>query len=259
MKYKLNSKCLIGGITALVFAATCASAQVIAYDVASNGSFSTGNGGGYGFGTWTLNTPGGGNYVGSDGSNGNIPWFGLWNNSLLPNNYSHATRAFNAALTVGDTFTTSFKNGNLNNNGQPQQAGFRLLDSSGNTLFSYWQQGGNNADGNYSDANGAGTATGFAYDFGTLESYSFTLNSATTYTFTDLAHSVSFSGVLSGAAVDQVQYFRENPAGDTTSSQGGTDFRFYDMQITTVPEPASMAIAGLGGLGLLLALRRPIK
>ena len=138
--------------------------------------------------------------------------------------------------------------------GEPQQAGFRLLDSSDNVLFSFWQQGGNNADGNYSDAGGAGTATGFAYDYNTLESYSFTLDSATTYTFANLDQSVSLSGTLSGAAVDKVQYFRENPSG-YTGGQGGTDFRFYDLQITAVPEPASVAIAGLG-LGLLLVMRR---
>lgn len=248
--YKRLIHCVAGAAT-LMLAANYSYAQVIAYDVSTNGNFSTGNGGGYGFGTWTLATPGGGNYVGADGG---ITYFGLWNNALLPGNYSRATRSFDASLSVGEAFSTSFKNGNLNNSGAAQQAGFRLLDSGGNVLFSFWQQGGNNVNGNYFDANGAGTATGFDYHFNELNGYEFVLNSATSYTFIDLYNSAMIVGTISGT-IDQVQYFRENPS-SYTGGQGGTDFRFYDMQISTVPEPASIAIAGLGGLGLWWLARR---
>ena len=248
--YKRIIHC-VAGAAALMLAANGANAQVIAYDVSTNGNFSTGSGGGYGFGTWTLDTPGGGNYVGNDG--GTI-WFGLWNNGVLPANYSYATRSFDSSLSVGQAFSTSFKTGHLN--GDAEQEGFRLLDSSGNVLFSYWQQSGNFADGNYLDANGAGIATGFAYNYDNLNGFEFVLTSLTTYTFTDLANSATLSGTLSGS-VDQVQYFRQSLSGDSASGGGGnTDFRFYDMQIATVPEPASIAIAGLGGLGLLLLARR---
>src|SRR6202012_951546 len=96
---------------------------------------------------------------------------------------SYANRTFNTVLSVGQAFSTSFKTGKLH--GNLEQEVFNLEDSSGDILFSYWQQAGNSADGNYLDANGAGTATGFAYSFNTWGGYTFTLNSASTYTFTD--------------------------------------------------------------------------
>lgn len=231
-----------------------ASAQVIAYDVATNSTYSgsfSGLNGGFGFGSWSTSTPGGGSYVGASGG---ITYFGLWNNSFGAGTGSFATRTFNSILSVGQAFSTSFKTGNLNSNLELE--GFRLQDSSGNTLFSYWQQGGNNANGNYLDANGAGTATGFAYNYDSLGGFVFTLNSATTYTITDLATSASFSGVISGT-IDRVQFFRQNLDGDpATGGGGGTDFRFYDLQVSAVPEPSALALAGAGGIGMLFVARR---
>lgn len=92
------------------------------------------------------------------------------------------------------------------------------------------------------------------YDFGATESFAFTLDSATTYTFTDLATDASFNGTLDGT-IAQVQLFRQNLAGDPNAGLGGTDFRISSMEITSVPEPASFALAGLG-VGLLLVIRR---
>lgn len=258
MKNKNNSKhiiCGIVGMAVVALAANYSHAQIIAYDAATNsiysGSFS-GLNGGFGFGAWNISTPGGGSYVGGG-------YFGLWNNATLPGNYSQATRTFDSALTVGDSFTTSYLNQTLN--GSSEWEGFRLLDSSGNVLFGYWQQGGNGSDGNYLDAGGAGIATGFAYNFNTVNSYQFTLTSSSTYTFTDLSTSASFDGILSGT-VDQVQYFRESLAGDPNNGGGGgTDFRFFDMQITAtpVPEPSIFALAGMGGMGILLMARRRLS
>ena len=244
----------VAGTIALVFAANGSHAQAIAYDVATNSTYSSsfsGLNGGFGFGAWSVSANGGGSYVGQDGG---VTYFGLWNNSYGAGTGSFATRTFNSPLSAGQAFSTSFKTGHLNSS--LEQEGFNLENSSGNILFSYWQQGGNNADGNYLDANGAGTATGFAYNYNSLGGFVFTLNSATTYTITDLATAASFSGTISGT-IDQVQFFRQNLAGDpATGGGGGTDFRIYDLGITTVPEPTSIAMAGLGGLGMLWAMRR---
>lgn len=239
----------------LVMAATQASAQITnAYDTASNpvydGDFE-GINGGFGFGgSWTLNTPGGGHYA-------NGGFFGLWNNGYGTNTGSYANRLFGSSLSVGQAFSTSFQNGHLNSS--LEQGGFNLEDSSGNILFSFWQQGGNNADGNYADANGAGTATGFAYDFGATDTYAFSLDSATSYTFTDLATSASFTGTLAGT-IDQVQFFRQNLADDpATGGGGGTDFRIADLGITSVPEPSTLALVGLGGAGIVFSFIRRRK
>lgn len=253
MKNLFGIKLALGGLgMALGLAATnFASAQVTtsALDSAANygGDFDTGMNGGYGFGAWTLNTPGGGHYVG-----GGV--FGLWNNAYGAGTGSFANRPFGSSLSVGQTFSISLEIGNLNSS--LEEAGFNLEDASGDVLFSYWQQGGNSANGDYADAGGSGTATGFAYDFTQLDTFAFTLDSANSYTFTDLATSASFNGTLSGT-ISQLQVFRDNLAGDpATGGGGGTDLRFNNLEITTVPEPSFFALAGFGGLGMLFAVRR---
>lgn len=257
MKNNNTCKRIVRGVAvaaALVFAANHSNAQLIAYDAATNSTYNSGfsGNGGFGFGAWTLSTPGGGGYISGDTPR----LFGLWNNGVLPGSSSTATRDFSSALAVGEAFTTSYINGHLNSSSE--QEGFNLLDASGNILFSYWQQGGNTPDGDYLDANGADIATGFAYNFSQLNSYQFTLTGSTTYTFTDLSTLASFDGTLSGT-VDKVQYFRESLAGDPQNGGGGgTDFKFFDMAITAVPEPSSIAIAALGGLGLLAIRRRSV-
>jgi hypothetical protein len=253
MNNLLSSK-LASGSLALAFglcAANFASAQstINALDSAANygSDFDTGMNGGYGFGAWTLNTPGGGHYVGGG-------LFGLWNNAYGAGTGSFANRSLGSALSIGQTFSISLEMGSLKSS--LEQAGFNLEDSSGDVLFSYWQQGGNNANGDYIDAGGAGTATGFAYDYTQLDSFTFTLDSATSYTFTDLATSASFNGTLSGT-VSQLQVFRDNLAGDpATGGGGGTDFRFNNLEITTVPEPSFLALAGMGSVGMFFAFRR---
>jgi MYXO-CTERM domain-containing protein len=243
------------GAAALIAAVNCSYADTtIAYDVATNSTYSgsfSGLNGGFGFGTWSTSTSGGGSYIGLDGG---ITYFGLWNNGYGTGTGSFATRTFNSPLSEGQTFSTSFKTGHLNSSFERE--GFSLQDSLGNILFSYWQQGGNNANGNYLDANGEGTATGFAYDFNSLDQFEFVLDSATTYTFTDLATSAVLTGTISGT-INQVEFFRQNLDGDpNTGGGGGTDFRFHDLSITAAPEPSIFALAGLGGLGMLLSARR---
>lgn len=190
-----------------------------AYDVAANYSAFTGNQG-FGFGAWTLSTVGGGDYVSGD----NPPIFAIWNSTA--DAQSTATRTFNTALPVGGSFLVQLQMNNLDTPNNTNM--FELMDASGNVLFSYFHEGGDIADGRYTDANGTGTATNFAYDFASLDSFAFTLTSSTTYTFTDLSTGASFSGTLSGAPIAQVGFVRVN--GDGTPSNG-QDFKFTTLVI----------------------------
>jgi hypothetical protein len=198
---------------------------ILAQDSATNylGTGFTGNQG-FGFGPWVLNTTGGGSYLSGDVP----PLFGLWNNTA--NAQSTASRNFVLPLPVGGSFNVQLQMNTLDTTAN--QNGFSLQDANGNTLFSYWHQGTDGSNGHYTDANGTGLALGFAYDFGQLDSFKFTLNSATHYTFTDITISKSWSGRLSDAAVSGVTFFRLN--GSNTPSNG-QDFKFSDLAITVAP------------------------
>ncbi|HEY4414918.1 MAG TPA: glycoside hydrolase family 76 protein, partial [Verrucomicrobiae bacterium] len=195
---------------------------ILAQDSATNYSSATGITGnqGFGFGPWSLSTTGGGNYVTGD----NPPLFGIWNSAA--NGQSTATRAFNLPLRVGASLTLQLQMNNLDTTAN--QNGFTLLDANGNGVFSYWHQGVDNANGHYADANGTNTATGFAYDFGKTDSFKFTLNSATTYTFTDVTTGRSLSGRLTGAAIVGITFYRVNGA---TAPGNGQDFKFNNLAI----------------------------
>lgn len=210
---------------------------VIAQDAAANYDPALGFMGnqGFGFGPWVMNTFGGGAYLGA----GTPPLFALWNG--VANGQSTATRAFNVPLPIGASFTVTLQMNNLDT--AANQNGFSLQDANGNTLFSYWHQGGDNANGHYSDASGSGTALGFAYDFGQLDSFKFTLNSSTNYTFTDLTTSKSFSGRLSGASIRGINFFRKNGA---ATPSNGQDFKFTNLAITTSSAGSNQSSLALG-------------
>jgi hypothetical protein len=251
MNTKLSFKrtvCGIAGVGALLLAANNSFAQTVinAYDVAANYTATgfTGNQG-YGFGAWTVNTPGGGDYISGD----NPPYFGLWNST--PNSASTAVRPFSSSLTVGQTFSAQLMMTDLS--GATSMNAMELLDGSGNVLFSYWQQGGGYANGWYTDAGvTGGTATGFAYDFQSMDSFAFTLTSPTAYTFSDLSTGASINGTVDGT-ISQVEFLRANES--SASLPDGQDFKFNSLEITSVPEPTSAAIAGLAGC-ILWAIRR---
>jgi hypothetical protein len=199
-------------VIALGFIPAKADTNTIAYDVAANytGTGFTGNQG-FGFGGWILDTPGGGKYISGD----TPPYFGIWNNTA--NSVSTATRSFSSSLSVGQTFSVQLMMNTLDTSSNTN--GFELQDATGNVLFSYWHQGGDTADGHYADATvTSGTASGFAYDYQQMDSFAFTLTSPTNYTFTDLTTGANISGVLSGAAIAQVTFFRAN--GNATPGNG---------------------------------------
>ncbi|HWD91943.1 MAG TPA: PEP-CTERM sorting domain-containing protein [Verrucomicrobiae bacterium] len=224
------------------------SAQTVtnAYDVAANysGTGFTGNQG-FGFGAWTLSTSGGGSYISGDAP----PNFGIWNGA--GNSSSTATRSFNLSLSVGQTFSVGLMFNSLDTSAN--QNALELEDSSGNVLFSFWHQGGDNNDGWYTDSGvTGGVAAGFAYDYQHLDSYALTLNSPTTYTFSDLTTSQSVSGTVNGT-ISQVEFLRANQS--ASAPPNGQDFKFNNLEISEVPEPGTLALAGMG-VGLLFLMRR---
>lgn len=186
---------------------------------------------GFGFGPWVLSTVGGGCYI----SNETPPRFAIWNSS--PNGQTTATRAFNVPLLVGASLSLQLQMNNLD--AVANQNGIRLLDASGNVLFSFWHQGTDNPNGHYTDADGTGTALGFRYDYGLLDNFKFTLNSATNYTFTDITAAKSITGRLSGAAISGITFFRVNGA---VAPNNGQDFKFGNLIITIGQSPSMLAL-----------------
>ncbi|MEM1026737.1 MAG: PEP-CTERM sorting domain-containing protein [Planctomycetota bacterium] len=77
---------------------------------------------------------------------------------------------------------------------------------------------------------------------------------------TDLTFNVDFLADLSVTAADNVVFFQvRSLAGDFASSEGGARFTPSDNvspTLTGVPEPASVALAGAGGLMLLVRRRK---
>jgi hypothetical protein len=253
MRKHLSHHLIIQGIAAIALVSLdvnrAAAQTVVASDVAANysGTGFTGNQGS-GFGTWVLSTSGGGSYISGDAP----PNFGLWNGAA--NASSTAIRPFNSSLSVGQTFSVSLMFVNLDTSANMNA--LELEDSSGTVLFSYWHQGGDGNDGWYTDSSvTGGVATGFAYDFQHLDSYSLTLTSSTTYTFTDVTTSQSINGTLAGT-VNQVEFLRANDSASAPSN--GQDFKFNNLEITEVPEPTTFALVGVGASVLFLMRRRSV-
>jgi hypothetical protein len=230
------------GVVSLVgalFAPHNISAQTTnAYDAAADpvygSSLSTGQNGGFGFGAWTVTVDGtGGAYTTGGGPSGNS--WGLWN--LTAHGSSVAIRPFASPLAVGQSFSFYSQLNNLFNTDDTNAV--VLQDASGNTIFSYWHTGfeANSANGSYSDATtGNGSAVGFGYNFQQFCSFTFTLNSATTYTFSDNTTGHSFTGVISGAPIAQVAFVRANGNGANAFDNGG-DFRIDQIEIVSSAPP----------------------
>lgn len=215
-------------LTVLLLTSVAASGQSTnAYDVAANYSGFSGNQG-YGFGTWVVSTSGGGAFIQSYGPSGKS--FDLWNTSA--NAVSTAVRPFLAPLAVGESFSCELRYNSLDSPLTTNAIIFQ--DASGNTLFSYYHTGNeaNPGNGTYTDANGTGVAMGFSYNYANFSSFTFTLNSALTYTFTDNTYGVSVNGTLSGAPIAQVMFYRGN---GQVSLGNGQDFQ---IDVLTLTSPA---------------------
>lgn len=201
-------------------------------------SFASDQNGGFGFGAWTISVTGnGGHFIQGNGPSGKS--FDLWNESV--NSRTMAVRPFTSPLTPGQSFSFARRLNGLA--GSPNTNAVILQDASGNTLFSFWHVGGDNANGHYADAaTGNGTATGFPYNYQQFNNYSFKLTSPTTYLFRNLSAGVSFTGSITGT-IAQVTFYRGN---GESSSGGGQDFQFDGLQIVSDPVTFNSEIPARG-------------
>ncbi len=230
-----------------------ASDPAYAGDVAPNGLSPGGQNGGFGFGAWTFTVNNnGGAFIAGSGPSGAS--FDLWNTS--GQSTTVAVRPFDSALAPGQSFSVEIQLNSLDSASQSNI--LALQDVNGNTLFSYYHTGyeANANNGEYTDAStSSGSAIGFEYNYQNFSSYTFTLNSPTTYTFTDNTYGASFSGVISGS-IAQVAFIRGNgnPPGN------GQDFQFDELMITSsgkvappsfsqvTPAPGSFSVPVTNGI-----------
>lgn len=191
---------------------------------------------GYGFGSWVRLAPGGGDFIASPAA------FDLWNSTPLSG--TTANRTFNNPLATRQTFSVQMKNASLS---ATNINGFELQDASGNVLFKFFWQGGDSANGHYTDATvNNGSATGFSFNSGNFSILNFTLTSATTYTFADVNAGRSFSGTLSGAPITQVTFLRMNYGSESLGGYG-QDLQFNNLSISVAPGSPTPALINMTG------------
>jgi hypothetical protein len=227
-----------------------------AYDVAANSAY-TGDGppnglspggqnGGFGYGGWTFTVQNtGGAFIQTNGPSGDS--FDLWNTSA--NSSTVAVRPFASPLAVGQSFTVSTRLNSLDTIANTNE--IALEDSSGNIMFGYWHYGFE-ADANsgwYRDATtNDGVAVNFQYAYTSFQSFTFTLNSPTNYTFIDNSTGASFAGRISNSQIARVAFFRSN--GSSGTSSGGNDFQFDVLQILSEPPPTFGVTPAQGALSV---------
>lgn len=269
MNYK--STLAIGAIG--LFLTSSIQAQVITNANDNAGNYSswpqTANNG-FGFSNWSYNnlTPNGG-YAGQfSGSSGGIDSannnaFGFYANGGASAE-AHAIAPFSAgALTANQIFSAQMQNGSVADDGG--KVGFNLQDSSGNNIFQFYFAGGGD---DYSISVWTGIATSIAVDTGigytsrplTLSylqedenAWSFSIYEGDTLAAT--LSSASTGDFLWSSDISQVNLFTLNGGSARTFGDNG-DLYFNNLQIVTVPEPASVILLGLSGLGALLMVRR---
>jgi PEP-CTERM motif len=280
-----EQRLLLMGVSVAVLSGVggIANASLVASDQVSNNPPYSGyndfNGlnGGYGFGPWNAS-----NVSGSTG--GDFMWnnvdlttpgagqgFDMYDNGTqgggaVTDEFA-AVRPFTGALSSGQDFSFEYQlnNGSNPTNGGPCNLGFSLEDSSGNVLFDFHTQGG--APGYYlTDATQTqALETNVPYNYQAIDTVSFTLDNAATgaYTFTVSGTPPSynltgpplalqtFTGTISTGTggVTQVAIYNNNGG-------QGSDLQFDDLSITNVPEPMSLALLGLAGVGTMIRRRR---
>ena len=244
-------------ISLIVLLAQSAFPSIVAYDTAADATYNGGayNGlnGGYGFQSWIVNTGGGGSggsFLYTSSSNGGAPSgsidtggrsFGLYANG---GNTTFASRYFarSTPLTSGYTIEADFDNGWIEN-GDSDAIGLlggsatpRLIFYGGDNQYRFIDEAGNyHATGLGFTDGGVHVSfdlTSMGYDFKATR-----LADNSTYSYSSSKGLTAF-GIL---AVDANAGYN-SPADTYVNSLKVTQ---------TTPEPATLAVLGLGALGLL--------
>jgi len=236
-----------------------------AADSAYNDGWQTGDNGGTGWGGgWSLSTSvppdvnKAGQFVGSSQGNGfsdgNIDTAGRAWGEYANNTYiATATRPFNGALSIGQTFSIDIDNGFLDSG---SSVGFTLTgfgDPGATDQFSFFFQGGSS---NYKVSVGrfvwyseTDTGVGFTSKGVHVE---FTLTGSTSYSVAITPNGASTT-VLTGnmvisSPIDHVELYNYN------AGTGSANDAFFN-NIAIVPEPTTAMLVG-AGLVSMIALRR---
>ncbi|MEY2852302.1 MAG: hypothetical protein RL549_1001 [Verrucomicrobiota bacterium] len=203
---------LVAGPNAVTFRGTYASSSTQSLtDIPANyTAWSNGLSGGAGFGAWSLTSSGsGGHFLANNPANLNVgssTGFGLWANG---GGTSTATRNFNTAMSMGDSFSMRFDNNWIDPGGE---TGFALADSFGNVKFRFYFVGGQN---NYriTDATAA-RDTGWGYTGNGL-SLTVTLGAGNAYTFADGTRELTGSLASAGGAIARLIIENKSAGPDT--------------------------------------------
>lgn len=268
--------CALTGATAML--TSLCSAQLASDSASSStysGGWSAGQNGGSGFGAWSFDgtdpTPAG-TYQGI-GSSSSVGTAWTLMNQSSTSGLANAGRGINGGLQAGEMFQTVIQNP-VNNAGIYTYRGFDILFSNSTTnnpggdniaalrlsVFDYFNSSMNwhiNDTGSSATTLSAITtgASGMIIDL--------TLNSATAYTLTMAPASnpnspyLTFSGTLA-SAIDYVD-FRDYNTASTGLADAADNLSIGSMTITTVPEPSTLALAGLGAIGLMCVRRSKKK
>jgi hypothetical protein len=154
------------------------------------------------------------------------------------------------ALSIGQTVSLNYE---MRGTSKATQVGVSLLNGSGAAItlgiFGAEPSSGNPYTGSgyyYTDAGSTYASAGsMGYKYQSEFNIAFTVTGANTYSA--VAGTDSWSGTFSGSltGIDVFNY----------SAGNGSDVAFNNLTVAPVPEPGIIALAGIGGLALLVGIR----